>query len=232
MIVIKKRSLTVIAGILAILICFISLYFGGTLKTYSIDNYVSYKVVVDVGHGGIDAGVRGRTTNVKESDLNLAVSKKLANYFVEGGMSAVLTRNNDVGLYGTATSNLKRKEMQKRKEIICGEKPNIVISIHMNYYPLSSRRGAQVFYKKGDETSKYLANCIQDSLNGLYAEVKDYSPLVGDYYVLNCTEIPSVLVECGFLSNEEDEKLLITEDFQKDLAFRIFSGVVKFGSNK
>ena len=73
-----------------------------------------------------------------------------------------------------------------------------------------------------------LANSIQKSLNGLYKDVKDYSPLKGDYYILNCTEYPSVIAECGFLSNPTDEALLITEEFQSELAYSLFIGIIDY----
>ena len=87
-----------------------------------IDN-VGYTIVIDAGHGGIDGGVSGVNTGVKESEINLAIVKKLESYIKGAGMSVVLTRSTDAGLYGVATKNLKRKDMQKRKEIILKAKP-------------------------------------------------------------------------------------------------------------
>ena len=103
------------------------------------------KIVLDAGHGGIDGGVSGVSTGIKESELNLKVVKKLETYLISAGMSVTITRNSDAGLYGVATKNLKRKDMEKRRDIIKSVEPHLVVSVHMNKYSLSPRRGAQVF---------------------------------------------------------------------------------------
>lgn len=186
------------------------------------------KVVIDAGHGGVDGGVSGITTGIAERELNLLVAKKLENYLVSAGITVVLTRNSSAGLYGVATSNLKRKDMQKRKEIIEKAKPNLVVSIHMNKYSISTRRGAQVFYKKNDENGKLLANSIQESFNLMPEAPRSCNALIGDYYILNCTLYPSVIAECGFLSSPEDEALLITDEYQSSIAYAIFKGIATY----
>ena len=98
----------------------------------------------------------------------------------------------------------------------------------MNKYSLQSRRGAQVFYKKSDETGQLLANEVQNSLNGMDTTVRSYSALSGDYYILNCTPYPSIICECGFLSNPEDEKLLLTDEYQEKISYAIFKGVISY----
>ena len=118
--------------------------------------------------------------------------------------------------------------MKKRKEIIEKEAPDLVISVHLNEYSLSSRRGGQVFFLKENTESRLLANCIQKEINELYEGVKDYNALSGDLFMLKCTNAPSVIVECGFLSNEQDEKLLLTEEFREQVAYSIFRGAVSY----
>lgn len=190
------------------------------------DNVI--KVVLDAGHGGIDSGVSGVSTGVKESELNLSYVKNIEKYLQNAGMSVVLTRTSNAGLYGVATKNRKRKDMEKRKQIINEAQPNLVLSIHMNKYSMSTRRGAQVFYKKGDEYAKLLAQSIQNELNGMEESSRECSVLTGDYYILNCSEFPSVIIECGFLSNIEDERLLIDKNYQDKLSYTIFRGIVSF----
>ena len=228
MFVIKKGNLIISAVLLltafAFTLCFTSLLKKPPLET---DAY-AVKIVLDAGHGGIDGGVVGGMTRAKESELNLKVVKKLEKYFISAGFSVTLTRNSDAGLYGVATKNLKRTDMQKRKEIIEKVKPSVVISVHMNNYGLSSRRGAQVFYKKGDENGKLLANCVQGSFNSMKEAVRTCSALTGDYYILNCTNYPSIIAECGFLSNPEDEKLLTSEEFQDKIAYSLFAGAIDY----
>ena len=189
-------------------------------------------VVIDAGHGGIDGGVSGISTGVKESFLNLEYSKCLYEILSEAGFDAVLTRPTGAGLYGTTAKGFKKRDMKKRKEIIEKANADLVVSVHMNYCEIRSRRSAQTFYKKGHAGSERLAFCVQGKINEMTETVKKTSPLVGDYYILNCTEIPSVLVECGFLSNTEDERLLLTEEYRLTLCYAIYTGIASFLANK
>lgn len=230
MFVLKRRNILIIS-VLILTILTLSICFGAISKS-SGDKVEAkvFKVVVDAGHGGVDGGVVGVKTGVLESELNLIIAKKLEKYLVNGGFSVELTRKTDAGLYGMASGNLKKKDMEKRKEIIHEEKPNLVVSIHMNKYSLSSRRGAQVFYKDGDNYGKLLATSIQNNLNDMPESIREYSPLCGDYYILNCSNVPSVITECGFLSNPEDEALLTMDEYQEKIAYTIYKGIVEYFS--
>lgn len=187
-----------------------------------------FTVVIDAGHGGIDGGVSGVSTGVKESDLNLAYAKSLKKYFLSSGFDVIMTRSTSAGLYGRATSSLKKTDMKNRKRIIEKAAPDLVISIHMNKYPLSSRRGAQVFYKQGDEEGKQLASCVQKELNELKQAPRECFELGGDYYILNVSPCPAIIAECGFLSNAEDEALLLNETYKEELCYAIYKGAVVF----
>ena len=138
-----------------------------------------------------------------------------------------MTREDENGLYGLSTKNYKKRDMQKRKDIIKETKPNMVISVHMNSYIRHNLRGAQVYYDKNSIVSENLAISIQDQFASKL-EKSDKGIAVGDYYMLKCTDSPSVIAECGFLSNEEDEKLLINKVYQEKIADCIFVGIVTF----
>ena len=187
-------------------------------------------IVLDAGHGGIDGGVVGRETGIKESDLNLSVTVKLKTILQQAGFDVVLTRKTEAGLYGAATKGFKKRDMQRRKEIIEESKPIAMISIHQNYFPIRASRGGRVFYRKGSESGRQLAENIQRAFNDLYLEenVKERSAATGDYYMLKCTEYTSVIAECGFLSNKADEALLVTEEFQEKLAQSIYEGLAAY----
>jgi len=117
--------------------------------------------------------------------------------------------------------------MAKRKEVIEITKPNMVVSVHMNSFTNSKLRGAQVFYDKSSEISRSLALSIQNYFaNELPSSDKGVS--VGDYYMLKCTTAPSVICECGFLSNSEDESLLLTPSYQDKVASCIYKGILNF----
>jgi len=219
-------------------ILFISLIFvlvfssSITLNVVSASSLASqtrpiFTIVVDPGHGGLDPGSIGYKTKTKESDINLAVSLLLEKKLSDFGFNVVLTRQTKDGLYGISTKNYKKRDMQKRKDIINAINPNLVVSVHMNSYVRHNLRGAQVFYDKHSTESEQLALAIQDQFaERLPASDKGIS--IGDYYMLKCTPAPSVIAECGFLSNEADEKLLITKEYQEKLADCIFKGIVAY----
>ena len=227
MFVVKRKNLIIVCVLIITFLTFI-LCFGAISEKPIGSASSKIKIVLDAGHGGIDGGVSGINTQVKESELNVIVVKKVEKYLRDAGMNVVLTRNSEAGLYGVANSSLKRKDMEKRTEIINDAKPNLVVSVHMNKYSLSTRRGAQVFYNEDNEKSVLLAKSIQESFNSMEQCVKKTSALKGDYYILKCTEYPSVIAECGFLSNPDDERLLISDDFQNDLAYSIYKGIVGY----
>ena len=185
-------------------------------------------IVIDAGHGGIDGGVVGRVTGTKESDINLSVSRLLQAEFEEAGFLVVQTRPTEAGLYGSATTGYKKRDMQKRSEIIHENAPAAVISVHQNFFPVSSRRGAQVFFRESNALSRTLACSIQTALNEMPECIVRSEPLKGDYYVLNCSDYPSVIVECGFLSNAADEALLVTQAYQQRIAEVICQGTIAF----
>ncbi len=185
-------------------------------------------VVIDAGHGGIDGGVTGTQTGTAESKVNLAVSRFLQEKLEDAGIAVVQTRLTEAGLYESTASGYKKRDMQKRAEIIRSSSPALVVSIHQNFFSSSSRRGGQVFYKPSSERSYTLACMIQNALNDMEECVKKSSPLAGDYYLLNCSDYPSVIVEGGFLSNAEDERLLVSEEYQRKLAEAIAEGALAF----
>ena len=188
-------------------------------------------VVLDAGHGGIDAGVRGTLTGVKESDLNLSFVRILQEKFEAAGFEAVLTRKTEAGLYGTTAPGHKKRDMAARAKIIGEVSPALVLSVHQNFFSDSARRGAQAFYLLGSASSKALACSLQSALNQMPECVKKTSPVAGDYFILKCSSAPSAIVECGFLSSPEDEQLLVTHEYREKLASAIFEGALTYLSS-
>lgn len=225
--IIFKKS--IIITIIAIIVAGIAIGLcADALATTASASQGERVIVIDAGHGGIDAGVLGVNTDIKESDINIAIAKQLKSYFSEAGFTVVMTRTSNGGLYGLPTSGFKKRDMQKRKQIIEECAADMVISVHQNSCPLESRRGGQVFFNPASSSGKELADCIQQSLNSMEECVRKSSALAGDYFMLKCTENPSVIVECGFLTNGEDEKLLSTPAYQKSVAYAIFKGAVSY----
>lgn len=226
MLVIKKKALIIASIFLIILLsCIAALsisYSSGTIPAYAL------RVVIDAGHGGIDHGTVGYSKKVYESDINLEIALKLQKYFLASDIGVIMTRTDKNGLYGNMSSGFKKRDMLKRREIINNSNADLVISIHLNKYPLSSRKGAQTFFREDCFLGTMAAKKIQQQFNASINTHRAYSALKGDYYILNCSKIPSVIAECGFLSNPEEEQLLITEEYQDKIAYNIFAGSILY----
>ena len=188
---------------------------------------INYTIVLDAGHGFPDPGSIGRVSKVKEAEINLKITNLLAAKLQKLGIKIVLTRTGENGLYGLYSANYKKRDMAKRKEVIEQTKPNMVVSVHMNSFTNSKLRGAQVFYDKTSEISRNLALSIQSYFSAELPS-SDKGVSVGDYYMLKCTTAPSVICECGFLSNSEDEALLLTPSYQEKVANCIYKGILSF----
>jgi len=186
----------------------------------------TYTIVIDAGHGGRDDGCSGNA-GTKESEINLSISKTLKSYLETLGIKVVLTRADGNGLYDANATNFKDSDMEKRIEIINEAKPNMVISIHQNSYTDNAVRGAQAFYQEGDSVSKDFADSVQSQLVSQLPDAR-LEANKGDYYLLKECGLPSIIVECGYLTNLEEESLLKTEDYQNKVAYAIMCGVVKY----
>ncbi|MBR2337666.1 MAG: N-acetylmuramoyl-L-alanine amidase [Clostridia bacterium] len=203
-------------------------FFSGIHRqTASVHSRV-FTVVVDAGHGGIDGGAEGNQTSVKESDLNLEIARLLKAKLEGAGITVVMTRNSYGGLYGTTTKGFKKRDLEKRVKIINSAKADVMVSIHLNHFSSPGRRGATVFFAEGSSRGEDLAKCIQKHFNTLSSQTREFSANKGDYYLLNEAICPSAICECGFLSNQEDERLLLTKEYKDEVAQKIFYGIIEF----
>ena len=202
-------------------------YYSLTYKT-TLLRKSDFTVVIDPGHGGIDPGVTGVKTGEKESTLNLYLAEALYKRFYADGINVILTRNSEAGLHGNYSVGFKLRDLNKRVEIADKSGCDLFISLHMNKFSDAKRRGAQVFYKAGDEKSKLLSNVIQNQLNGMEESEREFTSLAGDYYVLNKVKCAAVLIECGFLSNPKDMEDLQQEKYQGMLAFLITVSLMEY----
>ncbi|MDD2445403.1 MAG: N-acetylmuramoyl-L-alanine amidase [Clostridia bacterium] len=212
--------------IILIIILLLSLVFALPSAFTSTPSY-NYIVLIDAGHGGVDGGAVGRKTGKDENSLNLEYAFTLKEILERFNIKVIMTRTTLNGLYNPFSVNKKKDDMLKRKEIINNSKANLVISIHMNSHSLSSPKGSQVFYKEDDHVSKGLAECIQQIFVQTLPDAR-VAPSIGDYYILNCTDIPGVIIECGYLSNQQEEMLLLTESHRQLICYSIFIGVLRF----
>ena len=187
----------------------------------ALDDMKKEVIAIDPGHGGYDGGVKGVVSGVEEATVNLAVAKLLKAYFESDGYKVVMTRSEDV----LSSVSRKQEDMRARVKLINGSKSKLLVSLHVNYYSSSSRRGIQVFYNK--EKDVPLAECLQTALNRMNASEtgRNFSALAGDYYILANSDCPAALVECGFFSNPQDEELLLDENYRMRLAYEMFSAI-------
>ena len=221
--IIKKRTLLIILAtilIISILISYTSIHTNSIPKS-------EHTIVIDVGHGGRDGGTIGKSTGITESELNLKYALCLKELCSQFGINTILTRKDMNGLYDENADNKKKSEMEKRIKIINESSADLMISIHMNSFPLSSCSGAQVFYAKGSEVGQNLAKSIQNAICQSFDNARDFVT-VGDYFVLNYSNIPSVLVECGFLSNPQEEINLQNDDYCNLFCYSVLVGILEF----
>lgn len=180
------------------------------------------KVVVDAGHGGCDPGAVYK--DIYEKHINLQIAVKLKEALAQTGVEAILTRHGDYHLVGES----QRRDLDKRVELANGSKASLFVSIHVNTHHNASRSGAEVFYCPKSEKNKLLAECILEQLQSIQGAPPKRTVKTSDYYVLRNTGIPAAMVEVGFLSNPEDRKRLLSDDYQLLLARGISCGILKY----
>ena len=190
-----------------------------------------WTIAVDAGHGGIDNGCvseKGTT----EAQLNLQIAYALKAELEAEDALVVMTRTDDDVNYDDGVGDTrKQKDMSARLDVIEGAKADLVLSIHLNKYSDARVRGAQTFYDGEDPQGRSLAFALQEVLNALPEQVKKRSAMAGNYFILKTPGCPGALVECGFLSNPEEESLLLAEDYRRKLAQALCRGVVEYCRN-
>ena len=181
-------------------------------------------ILVDAGHGGTDGGARAKDSGILEKELNLSVAKALQKELEQSGAQVIMTRDTDMEF-----SRSKRMDLTARLDLARQNNANLLVSVHMNEYRTRNESGPQVFYRAGQEQSRLLAGAIQASMIEELKPVKERSAMPGDYFILSLN-IPSVLVECGFLSNSAEEKQLTSKDYQQRIAVSIRDGIAEYAS--
>ena len=189
-------------------------------------------VIIDAGHGGEDGGATAH--GVVEKDVNLSISLMLADYFKMSMFDVYMTRTDDTLFYFPGQENRKKYyDISNRVDFAKKIDNAVFISIHQNKFEIEKYKGLQVYYSPNNILGKDVAEQIQnDAIQNLDPE-NNRKIKQADYRirVLKELTIPAVLVECGFLSNEHEAELLASEEYQKKLAFSIFTSILDFCSN-
>lgn len=222
--IIKLKSILIAIGL--IIVCVLcSVGIVAVVESKGVPKN-QYTIVVDAGHGGRDDGCQGEN-GTKESEINLKIAKTLKVYLESLGIKVVLTRSDGNGLYDANATNFKASDMAKRIEIINKCKPNMVISIHCNSFKDKTQKGAQAFYQENNQSSKDFALAMQQQLNNQLEDNKK-SANSGDFFILKECNLPAVLIECGYLSNPQEEKNLNSIKYQNKVAYAIMCGIVSY----
>ena len=187
-----------------------------------------YCICIDSGHGGNDPGKIG-IAGTKEKEVNLAIALKLKKSLEKQNIRVIMTRSDDRNLSDANATNEKTSDMKNRVEKMDSEKPDAVISIHQNSYTDSSAKGAQVFYYSESKEGKKLAEILQKSLlENADPENHRMAKANTSYYILKNTAAPTVIVECGFLSNPKEETLLNTAQYQDRVVEALQKGICEY----
>lgn len=198
----------------------------------AITDYYPCTVVIDAGHGGVDGGTSAADGTL-EKDINLRIAHKLNNVLQSFGVETVMTRTEDISIHDADAKTIRQKkgsDIKNRLDIINNTDNAIYVSIHQNHYSDSIYSGTQVFYSKNKPDSEILANRIRNAVvSSLQKDnTREIKPSGKEIYLLNNAQVPAVMVECGFMSNKEEAKLLINENYQQKLAFIIAIGICDF----
>lgn len=215
---------------IAIIICLITglIMFNNKLgKLVTSDEIETVKkvVVIDAGHGGSDPGKIG-VSGALEKDINLEIAKRIKILLEEKGISVFMTRETDEMLCEEALeNNRKRADMAKRVELINEISPDMVISIHQNSYTDPEVSGAQVFYYSESEEGARMAAMMQKALTEIDNENTRKEKANDNYYLLKRTKAPTIIVECGFLSNPKEAAKLVEKEYQDMISNAIVKGI-------
>ena len=234
MVVIRKRKI-----VFTLLVC-VFLIFGIAFFTNKKDNSyistvslpVSGKIVVlDAGHGVPDEGAQS-STGTTEAETNLKIVLKLQNLLESSGCTVVLTRSDENAIYDIDSKTLRQKkisDIRNRVKIGNESSADIFVSIHLNKIPQQQYDGWQTFYNENSEDGRKLATIIQSNLNeAIQKENNRVAKSIQNIYIINHVEIPTTIVECGFLSNPEEEKKLLDDEYQNRLAWGIYNGIIDY----
>ncbi len=196
------------------------------VKTVGINNIQTRKtVIIDPGHGGIDVGTVGIDGSL-EKNINLSISLDLYDFLMVSGINAVLTRDGDYEVYRAGEQRTK-SDLYNRMDYINSIPDSILISIHQNHFENEAEWGTQIWYSPNDEKSPTLADKILNSVKrNIQPENKRINKKSDDsYYILYKAQKPSVMVECGFVSNKNENKRLQDKEYQRDMAYSILAGI-------
>lgn len=188
-------------------------------------------IVLDAGHGGLDSGAVGKN-GVLEKDVNLSVVLDLRDMLEMSGFEVVLTRDEDISIYDAGIEgirNQKLNDMDNRLKIIQSYPDSVFLCIHQNNFTDPQYFGGQMFYNNNNPDNRTLAQIMQRRFADLQPGNDREIKLSGnELFLLKSNKNPSLMIECGFLSNPDEEQLLSTKEYQQKVAFTIYGGLLEY----
>lgn len=181
------------------------------------------RIVIDVGHGGLDVGTIYH--DIYEKDINLGIALKLKEELSGEGATVYLTRDDDYDIASPDAKRRKKSDFDNRIKYINESKADMYVSIHINYLANSKYSGGQVFFQ---EDSYDLAVSVQEAFNKNLKSNREVKKMSNTYYMYRQLDIPGILIECGFLSNKEEREKLVTESYQEEIAKTIVKGIINY----
>ena len=242
--VIRKKDIYFVLGVslMCVLSVFVSVKQSENTQLYNAEKVFSnttlevntrdYRVIVDAGHGEPDGGAV-TSDGVKESTLNLQIAQKLEELLIDEGMEVIMTREDENNIADADKQNkvreMKVSDINNRIKIANESDADFLISIHLNKYEGPGCKGWQTFYNKNSENGKKLAEAIQEGIKEVVQTNNKRTALkIENIKLVDKSTIPTVIVECGFISNPEEKVLLQREEYQEKIAEGIVKGVRKY----
>lgn len=228
-----KTIYLMILAVILITFCLVmySAFSNITARTDSDSLEQQPMIVIDAGHGGEDGGAE--VDGVLEKDINLSIAGKLSEILRLCGCRVTEIRDEDISVYDSDAQTLREKKVSdlKRRVKIANENDNnILVSIHQNKFDNSAYSGAQLFYSSNHDDSRVLAESIRGAITSLLQKdnTRELKPAGSDIYLLDHAEVPAVIVECGFLSNQQERSKLMDDDYQNEMAYAVAMGVLEY----
>lgn len=228
-----KTIYLMILAVILITFCLVmySAFSNITARTDSDSLEQQPMIVIDAGHGGEDGGAE--VDGVLEKDINLSIAGKLSEILRLCGCRVTEIRDEDISVYDSDAQTLREKkvsDLKRRAEIANESDNNILVSIHQNKFDNSAYSGAQLFYSSNHDDSRVLAESIRGAITSLLQKdnTRELKPAGSDIYLLDHAEVPAVIVECGFLSNQQERSKLMDDAYQNEMAYAVAMGVLEY----
>lgn len=224
-----RKTIGTILFLVVLFLSFIPVIMGEYRNNLN-DNYEAVTVILDAGHGGKDGGASSES-GIIEKEVVLSVTKKVEDYLKMQGINVVLTRDGDYDLASPEAKKRKTEDLSKRVQIMNGQENGIVVSIHANAITNSSWSGAQTFYDPKKIENKQLATAIMNSMKNNLQTTTREAKAISSLFILKNSNVPSTLVEIGFLSNPDEAEKLNTDSYQDEIAYAIYEGILYYFDN-